>query len=80
VFNMAYAGVRSDLANDIDLTLETTCNVTVNGVPNGAGGVTDNVCDPSGGFSFTPNTIANFGKINLLRGRRVVEFALKYYF
>jgi hypothetical protein len=80
LFNMAYAGVRSDLTNDIDLNLETVCNVTVSGVPNGAGGVTDNVCDPTGGFRFTDNTIANFGKINLLRGRRVVEFALKYYF
>lgn len=80
LFNMAYAGVRSDLANDIDLRLETQCNVTVNGVPNGVGGTVNNVCDPTGGFSFTPNTIANFGKINLLRGRRVVEFALKYYF
>lgn len=80
LFNMAYAGVRSDLANDIDLTLETVCNVTVSGVPNGAGGTSDNVCDPTGGFRFTDNTIANFGKINLLRGRRVVEFALKYYF
>ena len=39
LFNMAYAGVRSDLTNDIDLTLETQCNVTVNGVPNGAGGI-----------------------------------------
>ncbi len=80
LFNMAYAGVRSDLTNDIDLMLETQCNVTVNGVPNGNGGTVDNVCDPTGGFSFTPNTIANFGKINLLRGRRVVELALKYYF
>ena len=43
LFNMAYAGVRSDLTNDIDLTLETTCNVTVNGVPNGVGGTVDNV-------------------------------------
>jgi len=80
IFNMAYAGVRPDLANDIDLTLETTCNRTVNGVPNGTGGLSDNVCDPFGGFSFTRNTIDNFGKINLKRGRRVVELALKYYF
>jgi hypothetical protein len=80
IFNMAYAGVRPDLTNDIDLMLETTCNVTVNGVPNGTGGLTDNVCDPSGGFSFTQNTIENFGKINLKRGRRVIELALKYYF
>jgi hypothetical protein len=54
--------------------------VTVNGVPNGNGGTSDNVCDPTGGFRFTDNTVANFGKINLLRGRRVVELALKYYF
>ena len=32
------------------------------------------------GFSFTENTKSNFGKINLLRGRRIIEFALKYYF
>ena len=31
-------------------------------------------------FNSLKYTIANFGKINLLRGRRVVEFALKYYF
>lgn len=80
LFNMAYAGVRPDLLNDIDLTLETTCNVTVNGVPNGTGGFSNNVCDPFGGFSFTQNTIDNFGKINLKRGRRVIELALKYYF
>lgn len=80
LFNMAYAGVRPDLVNDIDLMLETTCNVTVNGVPNGTGGLNNNVCDPFGGFSFTENTINNFGKINLKRGRRVIELALKYYF
>ena len=50
------------------------------GVPNGAGGFADNVCDPTGGFRFTDNTMANFGKINLMRGHRVVEFVLKYYF
>jgi hypothetical protein len=38
------------------------------------------VCDPTGGFSFTPNTIQNFGKINLKRGHRVIEVAVKYYF
>ena len=30
--------------------------------------------------TFTPQTISNFGKINLKRGHRVVEFVLKYYF
>ena len=28
----------------------------------------------------TDTTISNFGKINLKRGHRVIEFALKYYF
>ena len=31
-------------------------------------------------FDFTPQTKANFGKINLKRGHRVVELVLKYYF
>ena len=60
--------------------LDTVCNVTLNGVPNGAGGIADNVCDPTQGFQIHQNTMANFGKINLKRGRRVVEFVLKYYF
>ena len=66
--------------DDIDLTLNTICNRTVDNVPNGVGGFVNGVCDPTGGFSFTQNTINNFGKINLLRGRRIIEFALKYYF
>ena len=40
----------------------------------------DNVCDPTGGFQYDQNTIDNFGKVNLKRGRRVIEFVLKYYF
>ncbi len=51
----------------------------MNGVPDGAGG-TQNVCDPTQGFDFTPQTKANFGKINLKRGHRVIELVLKYYF
>ena len=57
-----------------------TATARSNGVPNGVGGTADNVCDPTGGFSFTQNPIENFGKINILRGRRVIEFALKYCF
>ncbi len=79
IFNMAAATTSVD-RNDINLSLETVCNVGVNGVPNGAGGTVDNVCDARGGFSFTQNTINNFGRINLRRGHRIVEFALKYYF
>jgi hypothetical protein len=78
IFNQAWVTTQS--AADVDLVLEANCNVVVNGVPNGVGGFADNVCDPTGGFTYTDNAIANFGKINLKRGRRVIEFVLKYYF
>jgi hypothetical protein len=78
LFNQAYASTGVD-ATDLNLVLDTTCNVIVPNTPNGAGGVTD-ACDPSKGFSFTPQTKANFGKINLKRGHRVIELVLKYYF
>jgi hypothetical protein len=78
IFNQAWATTQS--AADVDLVLDTVCNRVVNGVANGAGGVADNVCDPTGGFEFTQTAKDNFGKINLKRGRRVIEFVLKYYF
>ena len=78
------AGAAEALAalagNDINLVLDTTCRVRVAEVPNGAGGTATNVCDPTGGFDFTPQTKDNFGKINLKRGHRVIELVLKYYF
>ena len=77
VFNQAFA--NPFIGNDINLTLDTVCNVSVPNVPNGNGG-TVTACDPTRGFTYTPQTLANFGKINLKRGRRVVEFVLKYYF
>jgi Carboxypeptidase regulatory-like domain/TonB-dependent Receptor Plug Domain len=79
IFNMAAASTAVD-RNDINLNLESVCNVGANGVPNGAGGTVDNVCDARGGFSFTQNSLDNFGRINIRRGHRIVEFALKYYF
>jgi hypothetical protein len=79
LFNQAFATTSVD-ANDINLTLETTCKVRVASVPNGAGGFATNVCDPTGGFDFTSQTKNNFGKINLKRGHRVIELVLKYYF
>ena len=78
LFNQAFATTAQDL-NDINLVLDTTCNVIIPNVPNGTGTGAD-TCDPTRGFSFTPQTISNFGKINLKRGHRVVEFVLKYYF
>jgi hypothetical protein len=47
--------------------------------PDGRGN-TPLVCDPTKGFTYTQQTIDNFGKINLKRGHRVVEFVFKYYF
>jgi hypothetical protein len=79
IFNQAFA-TTSVTRSDLDLSLESVCNRTVNGVPNGAGGTVDGVCDPTGGFSFSENTKNNFGKINIMRGRRIIEFALKYTF
>ena len=76
IFNQAFA-TTAVTRSDLDLTLETVCNRTVDGVPNGVGGLVS-ACDPTAGFSFTENTINNFGKINLKRGRRIIEFALKY--
>jgi Carboxypeptidase regulatory-like domain len=78
IFNQAFA--NTNIGNDINLTLETVCNVVVANVPTGNGSNTTNACDPTKGFSYTPQTLANFGKINLKRGHRVIEFVLKYYF
>lgn len=84
VFNQAYP-TRIDVTNsnnsDIYLTLNTVCNRRVSGVPDGTGGTTGGtVCDPQGGYSFTQDTINNFGRILTKRGHRIIEFALKYYF
>jgi outer membrane receptor protein involved in Fe transport len=83
LFNQAYPtqiAVTGGLgASDIYLTLNTVCNQRVNNVPNGAGG-TANPCDPEKGFSFTQETLDNFGKIVNKHGRRIVEFAFKFYF
>jgi hypothetical protein len=77
LFNQAFA--NTNIGGDVNLVLDTRCRVRVTGVPNGAGGTAD-VCDPTKGFDFTQQTKDNFGKINLLRGHRVIEFVLKYYF
>ncbi|PYR53905.1 MAG: hypothetical protein DMF91_27650, partial [Acidobacteria bacterium] len=78
LFNQAFA--NTNIGNDINLTLQTTCKVRVNNVPDGTGAFQNNVCDPTGGFDYTQQTKDNFGKINLKRGHRVIELVLKYYF
>jgi hypothetical protein len=76
LFNQAFPTV----AGDVDLALDTRCNVRVNGVPNGAGGIRDNVCDPTGGFSFTPQTLQNFATAIARRGHRDVSLNVKLIF
>jgi hypothetical protein len=77
IFNQAYP--NPDLG-DIDLALTAVCNVRRDGVPNGTGGTSDSVCDPTQGFSFTEDTLRNFGRIKSKHGRRLVEFVLKLHF
>lgn len=84
IFNQAYP-TRIDVANpsasDINLQLNTVCNKTVASAPNGlAGGTRTGFCDPTGGFSFTQDTLNNFGKITNKHGHRIIEFAFKFYF
>ena len=85
LFNQAFPTTNFS-RDDLILNIDTACNRFVPGtsVPNGSGGTAgeagSSVCDPTGGFSITDNSTENFGKINLLRGRRIVELALKYYF
>jgi len=84
IFNQAYPTQISPTgglgSSDIYLTLNTVCNVHQNGVPNGTGGTVDNICDPTGGFHYDQTTTDNFGKIVNKHGRRIVEFAFKFYF
>jgi hypothetical protein len=77
LFNQAFA--NTFVGGDVNLTLDTVCRAPVVDVPNGIGGTVTS-CDVTKGFDYTPQTIANFGKINLKRGHRVIEFVLKYYF
>jgi len=64
---------------DIDTNLDPDCNVRVPNVPNGAGG-TVTVCDPTGGFVFRENTLANFGKIITKHGHRSIELGVRFFF
>jgi hypothetical protein len=83
LFNQAYPtriSYSNPNASDIYLTLNTVCNKRVASAPNGNGGTKTDFCDPTGGFSFTQETIDKFGKVTNKHGRRIVEFAIKYYF
>jgi hypothetical protein len=83
IFNQAYPtriSYSNPNASDIYLTLGTVCNRRIASAPNGNGGTRTDFCDPTGGFRFSDDTLNNFGKITNKKGRRIVEFAFKYYF
>lgn len=81
IFNQAYPGFGSNTAqNDINTQLIVDCNVKVDNVPNGTGGTSNQVCDPTKGFHYDPATLLNFGKITSKHGHRIVELAVKFYF
>jgi hypothetical protein len=74
IFNLAYARYspyNSQSTNDINTTLNVTCNqhVNVNG---------NSTCNPLGGYSFTNDS--QFGQIIDMHGHRSIELALKFYF
>jgi hypothetical protein len=77
IFNAAYPDTIA--FSDIDTQLNTSCATRVSGVPNGAGGTAD-VCNPTGAFSLTDNSVSNFGKIINKRGHRVIELAVRFFF
>jgi hypothetical protein len=80
MFNQAYPIVSGAGGADFNTYLNTDCNVRVDNVPNGTGTTSNGVCDPTQGYHFTPDTLANFGKIQNKHGHRIVEFALKLMF
>ncbi len=75
IFNQAYA---NPAFNDIRTTVQTSCLRRVSNIPDGAGGVRNDFCDPTGGYRITnPDEI---GQIVNRHGHRIIEFALKYNF
>ena len=70
LFNQAFA--NTGISNDISLTLNTVCNVR--GCTGRPGRYAERLRPDQGHYD--QQTIDNFGKINLKRGHRVVEFVL----
>ena len=56
LFNQAFANTSID-GNDINLMLDTTCNVLKDDVPNGTGNTVERRLRPDAGFNFTPQTM-----------------------
>jgi hypothetical protein len=80
VFNLFNQAVPDITRDDVDLNLEVLCNVRVNGVPNGAGGYANGVCDPTQGFHFSDLALDNFGRVITKHGHRVIELAVRFDF
>lgn len=93
IFNQAFANPDlGDIAglNGTSLSINTlntinpatgTCFLIDPNTPNGTGTVgTQQICDPTKGFTIDPNSLSTFGKIVAKHGHRRVELALKFYF
>lgn len=81
IFNQAFPrdiNNSDNNASDIRLRLEASCDKKTT-VRNGAGGTTD-VCDPTGTYSYSADTLRDFGTVKTKRGHRIIEVALKFYF
>lgn len=80
IFNQAYPRDAGDINTTLTVECATPLDQRADNVPNGAGGVTNDICDPRKGLQFSADTINNFGRVMVKRGHRIIEFALKYYF
>ena len=79
IFNQAFATTNLD-RNDVDLTLDTCATARWTTCPTASAAPRTACATRPAGSRSPTKTKENFGKINLLRGRRIIEFALKYYF
>jgi hypothetical protein len=75
-FNLFNQAVPVYFMGDVDFNLQTVCNVHVDGVPNGAGGTQDFVCDPTQGFHYTDDKTNPQDPDQ--RGHRVIELAARF--
>ena len=79
IFNQAFANDVVN-GNDINLTLDTTCNVLRERRARWHRRATRQRLRSDRRVQLHAADAANFGKINLKRGHRVIELVLKYYF
>jgi hypothetical protein len=80
IFNLFNQAFVDPYRGDFDFDLQAECNVRADGVPNGAGGYVDGICDPSQGFRFSEYARENYGTIRSKHGHRIIELAARFDF